>query len=206
MANSPQLLDGEGDNYHATGLVWRRSYGCPVARSVKIEEEVFSACGAAAVYPKQAFDTVNGFDDDYFAYIEDVDLGFRLRLMGIACVYLPAAVVYHVGSGSTSQRSDLSVYYGQRNLVWTFFKNMPGPLMVLLLPFHLLMNLGMVLLSCFRKQGRVVLRAKKDAFSNLGIVLGKRKTVQKQRSASILSLAKMMDWNPFSPVIKLLRK
>jgi GT2 family glycosyltransferase len=206
MANSPHLLDGEGDIYHATGLVWRRSYGYPVARSTNVEKEVFSACGAAAVYPKQAFDAVNGFDDDYFAYTEDVDLGFRLRLMGVACVYLPSAVVHHVGSGSTSQRSDLSVYYGQRNLVWTFFKNMPGPLLVLLLPFHLLMNLGMVLLSCFRKQGRVVLRAKKDAFSNLGMVLGKRKTVQKQRSISLFSLVKLMDWNPFSPAKKLLKK
>lgn len=83
---------------------------------------------------------------------------------------------------------------------------MPGLLLVLLLPFHLLMNLGMLFLSCFRKQGRVVLRAKVDAFTNLGMVLGKRKTVQKQRSVSLLSLVKVMDWNPFSPAKKLLKK
>jgi len=168
MASDPSRLDGEGDNYHATGLVWRRSFRRPVSHSTAVEKEVFSACAAAAVYPRTAFTAAGGFDPDYFAYTEDVDLGFRLRLAGIPCVYLPSAVVYHVGSGSTRYRSDLSVYYGQRNLVWTFLKNMPGCLLAVLFPFHLLMNLALILVSCFRKQGMVTLRAKRDAFASLG--------------------------------------
>ncbi len=206
MARTPQLLDGEGDNYHASGLVWRNSYGLPVAKSGTAEKEVFSACGAAAVYPKQAFESVGGFDDDYFAYTEDVDLGFRLRLAGIPCWYLPSAVVHHVGYGSTGHGSDLSVYYGQRNLVWTYFKDMPGFLFAILLPGHLLMNLGMILYSCFRKQGRVTFRAKRDAFANLGMILKKRRAIQKQRKTSEISLMKIIDWNPFSPFMKLLIK
>ena len=203
MANSPQKLDGEGDNYHATGLVWRKSYGRPVSQSADVEREVFSACGAAAVYPKQAYDLVNGFDENYFAYVEDVDLGFRLRLAGYACIFLPSAKVHHVGSASTSPRSDFSVYYGQRNLVWTFFKDMPGILILILLPFHLLVNIFMILLSCFRKQGQVTFRAKRDAFLNLGEIFRKRKEIQKQRKISIFQLIKTFDWNPFSPLIKL---
>lgn len=206
MAKSPQLLDGEGDNYHASGLVWRNSYGRPVAKSATSAREVFSACGAAAVYPKQAFDTVGGFDADYFAYAEDVDLGFRLRLAGVPCMYLPSAVVHHVGYGSTGQGSDLSVYYGQRNLVWTYFKDMPGFLFAFLLPGHLLMNLGMILYSCFRKQGRVTFRAKRDAFASLGMILKKRREIQKLRKTPAISLMKIIDWNPFSPLQKLLKK
>lgn len=206
MANTPQLLDGEGDNYHATGLVWRRSHGYPVSRSETKDIEVFSACAAAAVVPKQAFIAAGGFDVDFFAYLEDVDLGFRLRLVGVPCIYLPKAVVYHVGSGSTHLRSDLSVYYGQRNLVWTFFKNMPGFLFIILLPLHLLMNLGMILFACFRKQGGVTFRAKRDAFAKLGEMVKKRREIQKRRKISAVSIMKAIDWNPVSPWMKLLKR
>jgi GT2 family glycosyltransferase len=65
-----------------------------------------------------------GFDEDYFAYQEDVDLGFRLRLRGLRCYLVPTAIVYHVGAGSSGLRSSFSIYYGHRNLVWTYFKNM----------------------------------------------------------------------------------
>lgn len=206
IADAPDRLDGEGDNYHATGIVWRKSFGRRVTRAFEHEKEVFSACGAAAVYPRPAFEEVNGFDDDYFAYSEDVDLGFRLRLSGIACFYIPSAVVFHMGSGSTSQRSDFSVYYGQRNLVWTFFKNMPGVLLFILIPFHILMNLSMILLSCFRKQGRLTLKAKVDAFASLDKIMAKRNAIQSHRSASIVELVRIIDWNPFSPILKLLNK
>lgn len=206
MAETPRYLDGEGDNYHASGLVWRRSYGAPVAGAGKTEREVFSACGAAAIYPKEAYDRVGGFDEDYFAYVEDIDLGFRLRLIGCPCIYLPSAVVYHVGSGSTSRRSDFSVYYGQRNLVWTFFKDMPGILFWLLIPFHLLANLLMIFLSLLRRQGRVTLRAKRDACAGLGKILRKRNEVQRRRRVSVGAILKAIDWNPFSPFTKLLRK
>ena len=164
---------------------------------------MFSACGAAAVYPRQAYAELGGFDEEYFAYLEDVDLGFRLQLAGVRCIYLPAAVVQHVGSGSTSRRSDFSVYYGNRNMVWTFFKNMPALLLLLLLPAHVLMNLGMVVLSGLRRQGRVTLRAKRDALAGLPRMLRKRPTVQAARKTSLLGLARVMDWNPVSPFTKL---
>ena len=124
MAEQPDLLDGEGDVYHVSGLVWHRSYMAPVAQTASPEGEVFSACGAAAIYPKQAFDRVRGFNSDYFAYTEDVDLGFRLRLE--VQMHLPAlAEVLHVGSGSSGPRNREATYYHQRNMIWTFFKDLP---------------------------------------------------------------------------------
>ncbi len=101
MANDRQRLDGEGDVYHISGLAWRRSYNYQVSESNVVEGEIFSACAAAAVYPQKAFHEVGGFDADYFAYLEDIDLGFRLRLAGFRCFYIPDSVVYHIGSGST---------------------------------------------------------------------------------------------------------
>jgi GT2 family glycosyltransferase len=203
LANAPHRLDGEGDNYHASGIVWRRLHGQPVERAATQEKEVFSACGAAAVYPRQAYAALGGLDEEFFAYLEDVDLGFRLRLMGVRCMYLPAAVVQHIGSGSTSRRSDFSVYYGNRNMVWTFFKDMPAVLLVLLLPGHVVMNLGMVLLSIFRRQGRLTWRAKLDALAGLRRMLSKRRSIQAMRKASLLELVRVIDWNPASPLTKL---
>ena len=75
---------------------------------------------------------MGGFDEDYFSYHEDVDLGFRLRLRGLSCMLVPQAIVHHVGSASTGKRSDFSVYYGHRNLVWTYFKDMPSTVILVI--------------------------------------------------------------------------
>jgi hypothetical protein len=124
--------------------------------------EIFYPC-AAAMYRRDAFEQVQGFDEDFFCYAEDVDLGFRLRLLGHRALYVPDAVVYHVGSGSTGRRSDFSVYHGQRNLVWSFVKNMPVSLLLLYWPAHVLMNIAALAILAFRGQGRVAWRAKIDA-------------------------------------------
>ncbi len=201
MAASPDHLDGEGDVYHISGLVWRRSYKRLATAFDAVEGEVFSACAAAGVYPKAAFDLVGGFDPDYFAYVEDIDLGFRLRLAGYRCIYLPSAVVYHVGGGSTESRAEFSLYHTHRNLIWTFFKDMPTILLVLFMPLHLATNLGVVFLSMIKKRGLVLARANLDAFKAIKPVLRKRKDIQKYRKISSVALLSAMDTNPFSPLV-----
>ncbi|MDP1615663.1 MAG: glycosyltransferase family 2 protein, partial [Methylococcales bacterium] len=115
----PHLLDGAGDSYHIGGIAWRRYYNKLTENNGNHVEEVFSACPAAALYSREEFLKIGGFDEDYFSYFEDVDLGFRLRLQGQKCLYVPAAIVHHVGSASTGKRSDFSVHYGYRNMIWT---------------------------------------------------------------------------------------
>ncbi len=206
MANHPEKYDGKGDAYHISGLVWRKSYNTLIPNTSETENEVFSACGAAAIYPRDAFERVMGFDPDYFSYLEDVDLGFRLRLIGYKCIYLPGAIVKHVGSGSTGSRSDFSVYYGHRNVVWTYFKDMPGVLFWFLLPFHILVNFSQIIVYIFRGQGKVTLHAKTDALKSLGAILKKRRQVQQTRSVSIIEISKILNWNPLSPYIKVWKK
>ncbi len=105
----PNLLDGEGDMYHVSGLALRRNFNYPVFAAGAVRP-VFSACAAAALYPRQAFLSVGGLDEEYFAYYEDVDIGFRLRLAGLKCILVPSAVVRHVGSGTTGAHSAISTY------------------------------------------------------------------------------------------------
>src|SRR5450756_1056210 len=120
MDGDCNLLDGDGDAYHISGLVWREGHGEPQEEAMNEAREIFSPCAAATLYRLDALKSVGGFDEDFFCYVEDVDLGFRLRLMGHRCLLVPDAVVHHIGSATTGgQQSDFSVYYGHRNLIWT---------------------------------------------------------------------------------------
>lgn len=195
----PELLDGEGDVYHVSGLALRRNYGVPVYPSQETRE-VFSACAAAALIPRKEYLDAGGFDEDYFAYLEDVDLGFRLRLRGLKCIFVPRAVVRHVGSASTGEGSDFAVYHGHRNLVWTFAKNMPSPLIWLYLPLHLLMNLFSLLYFSMRGRAHAIWAAKRDALRGLPKALAKRRLIQGQRRASIDEIRCTMSRGVLAPL------
>jgi GT2 family glycosyltransferase len=194
LADSPQFLDGTGDAYHVSGAAWRRDHGVPAERGIKEPGEIFAPCAAAALYLRAALEEVGGFDERYFCYHEDVDLGFRLRLRGHRCRYVPQAVVHHVSSGITGRRSDFATYHGHRNLVWTYVKDMPGILFWLLLPTHLAMNLVSIAICALRGQLGVVLRAKRDALAGLPAVLKQRREIQARRKAGVGSLLAAMDW------------
>jgi GT2 family glycosyltransferase len=199
QANQLSLVDGAGDAYHISGLAWRRCYNKPVEGNGNRSEEVFSACPTAALYLRNDFLQAGGFDEDYFSYFEDVDLGFRLRLAGKKCLYVPEAVVHHVGSASTGKRSDFSVYYGYRNMIWTFFKNMPSPLIWFFLPVHIFTVLFFILYLTFRGQGKVILRAIVDAVRGLPDMLAKRKEIQRNMTIRPLQLLEVMSTGLFEP-------
>ncbi len=154
QADDPQILDGAGDVYHISGLAWRRFAGLPAAKFGLEPGEVFSPCAAAGLYSRQAFLQVGGFDESFFSYHEDVDLGFRLRLQGYRCLYVPEAVVLHVGSATVGAQSDFALYHWQRNFIWSFFQNMPSALFWQALPAHLMANFIFLLYYSFRGRGR----------------------------------------------------
>lgn len=191
--NSPHLLDGAGDEYHFSGLAWRRFFGQAQADHEPAREEVFGACAAAAMYRREDFLAVGGFDEDYFSYMEDVDLSFRLRLAGGRCLYVPEAVVYHVGSVSMGRTSDFTYYHVHRNLVWTYFKDMPGALFWLFLPLHIGANLFLALRIWIQEGRPIALKAKWDAILALPRILRKRQLVQHARKASAGELYRVMN-------------
>lgn len=199
QANSPDLLDGAGDSYHISGLAWRRYYNKPAQEYGRHPEEVFSACPAAALYRREDFLQAGGFDEDYFSYFEDVDLGFRLRLQGKKCLYVPEAVVHHVGSASTGKRSDFSVYYGYRNMIWTFFKNMPSPLIWFFLPVHIATLSFFVVYLTMRGQGKVIFRAIRDAMKGLPNMIEKRKSIQKNKKIKSSDLLRVLSTGLLEP-------
>jgi GT2 family glycosyltransferase len=192
-ASDPALLDGAGDVYHLSGRYWRRGNLRPRSERYLRGDDVFSACAAAALYARAAWDEVRGMDEDYFCYGEDIDLGFRLQLAGHKCLYVPEAIAYHEGSAVTQRRSEFSTYYGQRNLVWTFVKNMPPLLLWTLLPYHLILNLG-ALGSCVRRgQSRIALKAKIDALRMIPTAWRKRRIIQRTRRVSTGQVWRMLE-------------
>ncbi|MBU4491096.1 MAG: glycosyltransferase family 2 protein [Euryarchaeota archaeon] len=194
MVADHSLLDGDGDVYHISGLAWRESYGKRKDEAICKPREIFSPCAAAALYRRDMFMSVGGFDEDFFCYMEDVDLGFRLRLMGHRCLLVPSAVVHHIGSTiSGGRHSDFALYHGHRNLVWTFMKDMPGISLWLLLPLHLLLNLVSIIWFTYQGRGKMIWRAKRDAFWGLPKMWHKRQRIQKTRVASIGEILRHMD-------------
>lgn len=198
-ADEPETLDGTGDVYHFSGLAWRRDEGCAAANRRLSDDDIFSPCAAAAIYLREAVLKVKGFDEQYFCYFEDVDLGFRLQLAGYPSKYIATAVVHHTGSATTSVQSDFSVYHGHRNLLWTFVKNMPAGLLWLLMPLHIMLTLITPFRFFSRGQFGLLCRAKFDGLKKLGYFISQRKIIA---SYSIISqrelLAKMnhLWWKP----------
>lgn len=193
LDGQPDLLDGAGDSYHASGRAWRNGHRVRVAEWRTGDHDVFAPCAAAALYRRRAFEAAGGFDEQYFCYFEDVDLGFRLRLCGFRCVYVHDAVVRHVSSATTGYRSDFAVYHGERNAVWTFVKDMPGPLLPLYLPQHLALNVLALLYYPFRGQGLIVLKAKRDALLGLPAVIRRRRAVQRSRVVTAWTLRQSLS-------------
>ena len=198
-ADDNSILDGIGDAYHGSGLAWRLGHGKPRSEVDLGENPVFSPSGAAVLYNKELFERLGGFDESFFCYYEDIDLGFRIRLAGYACGFAPHSIVRHAGSAITGKRSDFTVYHGHRNMVWTFVKNTPGWLFWFYLPHHLFINSAFVLLCIFRGQMQVILRAKRDAIRGLPEAWRKRREIQQGRKACIQDIRKamtpnMLDW------------
>lgn len=196
-ADNPEILDGLGDVYHVSGLAWRHGHGWKASKAPLDAVEIFSPCAAAAMYRRDAFESVGGFDEAYFCYFEDVDLGFRLRLAGHRCLLVPDATVKHIGSGISGKQSDFTIYHGHRNLVWTFVKNMPWPIMLIHLPQHILLNIVSVLTFAFRGKASVILKAKYDACRGVGRILSLRREIQKGRKAGVVFLWRWMEIKPF---------
>lgn len=180
--SDPSAVDSGGDGYLRAGGAFKRGHGGP-SDAVLESREVFGACGAAFLIRRGVFESLGGFDESFFLVYEDVDLSYRARLMGHRCWYAADAVVRHAGSGTMGRASALAVFYGQRNLEWTWIKNTPAPLLLRTAPSHALYSLAG--LAHYARRGLLwpALRGKLAALKGLPAVLRARRAVQAGRVA-----------------------
>jgi GT2 family glycosyltransferase len=177
-----ELLDGTGDVYSWAGFAYRRGQGEFDHGQYDARREVFGACGAAAMYRRSAFEAVGPFDEQYFAYGEDVDWAFRAQLAGYGARYVPSAVAYHIGSASLGPRvSEFTLYQNWRNQIWVVAKNYPASALVRHAPDLILGQLAALLVAMHQRCLGEWLRAWRDALAGLPAVLRKRRQVQSSR-------------------------
>ncbi|HOT02548.1 MAG TPA: glycosyltransferase family 2 protein [Methanolinea sp.] len=160
-----------------SGAAWDRGIHEPDHGQYDHPEEVFGACAGAALYRRAMLDEIGLFDEDFFMYMEDVDLAFRALLAGWKCMYVPGAVAYHHHGGTAGVGSDTAVYFGNRNIIWIAVKNFPASILLSSLPWIIGRNIGVIAYYALKGQLRVILRSKIDAFSGLNLSLQKRKTI-----------------------------
>ena len=158
-------MDDAGDYYCALGWAFGRGKG-HLAENYDRQVDVFAACAGAAIYRKSLLETLGYFDETHFAYLEDIDLGYRARIHGFRNVYAPKAVVYHVGSGfSGSAHNAFKVKLSSRNNVYLAYKNMPFLQIILNSPFLLLGHAVKWLFFLKKGLGKEYVMGVKEGFS-----------------------------------------
>ena len=135
--DAPSRIDDAGDYYCALGWAFAAGRDKP-AENYDAPREIFSACGGACIYRRRILQKIGMLDENHFAYLEDVDLGYRARLYGFRNLYVPGAVVRQAGSASSGSRYNaFKAELTARNSVYLAYKNMPPGQMLLNLPFLL---------------------------------------------------------------------
>jgi N-acetylglucosaminyl-diphospho-decaprenol L-rhamnosyltransferase len=204
---NPKHFDGLGDCYSIAGVPWRGGHGWKRTTTTAAGGETFSICAAAALYRNADWRAAGGFDESFFCYCEDVDLGFRLRLSGRSSMQVPSAIVRHIGSASSGRRSRFAVFHGTRNRIWTLAKNVPLPLLPVVIPFHLMATLLFALLAPVRGTAIPTWGGICAAFPAMGRVLRQRREIQRKKKAGAIEIARAMSWWPHemltrAPVIR----
>lgn len=133
--DNPSLIDDAGDGYNLLGWAYKRGDG-KLVDFYKHTEQVFSACAGAALYRKSVFEEIGYFDENFFAYMEDVDISYRALIHGYKNMYCPEAKVLHIGSATSgSKYNEFKVKLAARNNIYVPYKNMPLVQLIINLPF-----------------------------------------------------------------------
>lgn len=130
-------IDDAGDLYCALGWAFALGKGRP-EKEYRTGYSIFAACGGAAIYRMAVFEQIGMLDENHFAYLEDIDIGYRANIYGYPNKYAPEAQVFHAGSAvSGSRHNEFKVKLSARNSIYLIYKNMP--LLQIIINFPLLL-------------------------------------------------------------------
>ena len=195
LYDRPEVLDSAGDGYTVVGHAFKGQEG-ELDPQEAATREVFSACAAAAVVRRAAYDAAGGLRPELEAYYDDVDLGFRLRLAGYSSLYVPAARCRHRVSASYGRFSFRQLALTSRNQVLVWWADMPAGLLVRYLPEHALFCALQVVSRLFQGGLVPLLVGKVQALTRLPLLWRLRRDAQARRvpPASRLSSALETRW------------
>jgi GT2 family glycosyltransferase len=183
-----ERINSSGGVVHWLGLAWAGGLDAAVPFPAGSPSEVAFASGAALVVRRSAWDEIGGFDADWFMYVEDVDLSLRLRLAGWGVGIVPAASVEH---DYDFHKGDYKWFHLERNRWWSLLSSYPAPLLALVLPPLLALDLALLAVAARGGWLGAKLRAQAAVVRSLPRVLARRRAVQARRAISPGAFA---DW------------
>ena len=195
------IFDSLGDGYRRSGLAFNFATERRDDGSIVEPFEVFGACAAACFYRRSMLDVIGLYDDDFFAYMEDVDLCVRARMAGYRCIAVPQAVVYHIGSASHGGgASAFSVRLSARNTLLVIVKNIPASMLPRFLFTTVLVQSAVIAEALFtrrrlwlRKHIGAYFKGLGEAMVALPATLRKRKRISLLRRISTRDFSRELD-------------
>ena len=176
--NKRDILDGAGDAVLRGGVGYRLGTLEFDGKKYNHDREVFGACGGAALYRKRFFEKTGDFDADFFAYLEDVDLNIRARRLGMRCMYLCKAIVFHIGSATTGSKiNHLTIRLSTRNNLNVLIKNYPLRYFVRFGPAIFVYQVMWFAFCCKKMMLFPWIKGVFEAFKNNSTFLSKRKSL-----------------------------
>ena len=192
LLDDKKHIDSTGDFYSIWGMPFPRGRNHFDKGQYDTTEAVFAASGGASLYRAEMLRDIGLFDEDFFAYYEDVDISFRAQLAGWNVVYEPTAVAYHRLSGTSSKLGSFSRYHATKNFHYLYVKNMPGYLFWKYFILYLLQDLRLSAGSIKHRQLTTHLKAEYEAIRKLPSILKKRRRIQKNRKVSVGQIDKLL--------------
>lgn len=197
-------MDDAGNYYCALGWAFARGKGKDI-RHYDREQKIFSTCAGAAIYRKKFIDRIGDFDEEHFAYLEDLDIGYRARIYGYENRYEPTASVLHYGSASTGSRyNSRKTELSSSNNIYVIGKNMPLLQWILNLPFFLLGFGIKFLFFCKKRMGKLYLKGLAEGWKRTVGPVGKQAKVRFQWS-HLWNYVKI-QWQLYLNVFRILMK
>jgi len=177
-AADKRKLDGAGDALLLGGGAYRLGQGDSDVAQFDQELSIMAGCGAAALFRRSVLDELQGLDEDFFAYLDDVDLAVRSHLLGYEGLYVPSAVAYHIGSATLGEcLHPKIVELLTRNQLFLIVKNYPIGILVRLLPRIFVFQLLWFSFAVWKRGLRPYLRGLWGAIRCLPRMIRKRKEV-----------------------------
>jgi GT2 family glycosyltransferase len=200
------MIGSAGDAMTLDGGFYGRGSGEPDVGQYDVPGPVFSATAGAALYRRSAFEVVGVFDEDFFAYAEDVDWGFRAQLAGFTCCYVPSAIAYHIGAATSSRIAGARTFLMIRNSVWLITKDVPGPILVRTAP-RILLALCLRSYRATRTIGKKqIMIAWFQALMGMRRMSEKRRAIQRSRRVDDVYLLRIMESRELSPKLARLKR
>lgn len=168
--HNPELIDDAGEEYCILGWVFQNGKGKKEKKYNK-KIQVFANSGGASIYRKKIFDEIGCVDEEFFAYVEDVDISYRAMIYGYKNLYEPKARILHIGSASFGgQYNSFKTNLVARNNIWLIYKNMPLIQIIINSPFLLIGFLIKTLFFSKKKLAKVYIDGLREGIKSINKV------------------------------------